>query len=112
MRSPSKILADRRPPRRPEHRAISRAIMDALGTCPLRVGVFKPGHRTSRVCLQKVAVSVVLEDDEVDERMVRLESDVAHMRSDIADIKTDARELRAELKADINGLRGESRANS
>jgi predicted RNase H-like nuclease (RuvC/YqgF family) len=51
-----------------------------------------------------------LEEDEVDERMVRLESDVAHMRSDISDIKTDIRELRAELKADSNGLRTESSA--
>jgi chromosome segregation ATPase len=56
--------------------------------------------------LEDAAVSAVLEDDEVDERMVRLESDVAHMRSDISDIKTDIRELRAESSASRQGLSG------
>jgi uncharacterized coiled-coil DUF342 family protein len=45
-----------------------------------------------------------LEEDEVDARIVRLESDVAHIRSDISDIKADIRELRAESSASKEGL--------
>jgi len=51
-------------------------------------------------------VSAVLEEDEVDGRMVRLESDVAHMRSDTSNIKTDIRELRAEARANWEELSG------
>jgi predicted RNase H-like nuclease (RuvC/YqgF family) len=65
--------------------------------------MFKPGNRTSKVRLEDAAMSAVLEE-EVDQRMVRLESDVAHMRSDISDIKTDIRELRAEASASREGL--------
>jgi chromosome segregation ATPase len=51
-------------------------------------------------------VSAVLEEHEVDERIVRLESNVAHMRSDTSDIKIDIRELRAESRANREGLDG------
>ena len=49
-------------------------------------------------------MSAVLEEDEVDARIVRLESDVAHIRSDISDIKSDIRELRAESSSHTEGL--------
>ena len=49
-------------------------------------------------------MSAVLEEDEVDARIVRLESDVAHIRSDISDTKSDIRELRAESSASEEGL--------
>ena len=55
-------------------------------------------------------MSAVLEEHEVDERIVKLESNVAHMRSDTSDIKTDIRELRAESRAnggDLGGIRVE-----
>jgi chromosome segregation ATPase len=56
--------------------------------------------------LEDETVSAVLEENEVDPRIVRLESDVAHMRSDTSDIKTDIREFRAESNATKDGLAG------
>jgi hypothetical protein len=43
-------------------------------------------------------MSAVLEDEVMDEaRLGRLESDVAHIRSDISDLKADGRQIRSEL---------------
>jgi hypothetical protein len=58
-------------------------------------------------------VSDVVEDD-VDERLVKLEPDVAHIRvgmgelkSEIKDLRGEVKDLRTELKGDIKELRSD-----
>jgi predicted RNase H-like nuclease (RuvC/YqgF family) len=56
-------------------------------------------------------MSAVLEDEVMDEaRLKRLESDVAHIRVDISDLKTDGRQIRSEfgsLNARVAALQDE-----
>jgi cobalamin biosynthesis Mg chelatase CobN len=44
-------------------------------------------------------------EDEVEERVARLESDVAHIQSDIGEIKVDIREMRAQMQQGFASLR-------
>jgi outer membrane murein-binding lipoprotein Lpp len=43
-------------------------------------------------------VVVAAENEDMEARIARLESDVAHMRADLADIKSDGRALRDRLE--------------
>ena len=51
-------------------------------------------------------MSDVVEDD-VDERLFKLETDVAHIRVGMGELKSQVKDLRTELKDDINDLRTE-----
>ena len=53
-------------------------------------------------------------EDDVDERLVKLETDVSHilvvvgeLKSEIKDVRGEIKDLRTEVKGDIKELRGE-----
>ena len=53
-------------------------------------------------------------EDDVDERLVKLETDVSHilvvvgeLKSDLKDVRGEIKDVRTELKGDIKELRGE-----
>jgi chromosome segregation ATPase len=51
-------------------------------------------------------MSDVVEDD-VDERLLKLETHVAHIRADVGDLKSEIRDLRGEFKELRTELKGE-----
>ena len=66
-------------------------------------------------CREARKVLQPIEEDDVEERVARLESDVAHIRSDIGEMKTDIRELRKGVdgvKDAVAGVRIEIKDSS
>jgi hypothetical protein len=66
--------------------------------------------RSTRYRIQETDVSDVVEDD-VDKRLVKVETDVAYIRvgmgelkSEIRAVRSDLKDLRTELKGDIKDL--------
>jgi predicted nucleic acid-binding Zn-ribbon protein len=54
-------------------------------------------------------VSDLVEDD-VNERLVKLETDVAHIRMDMGELKSEIKNLRVEIRAEMKDLRTEVRS--
>jgi uncharacterized protein YlxW (UPF0749 family) len=67
-------------------------------------------HRRVRgIELERLIMSHAVEDD-VHERLLKLETGVAHIRVSVSELKAEIKDLRAEVKGEIRDLRNEMTA--
>jgi uncharacterized coiled-coil DUF342 family protein len=63
-------------------------------------------RRVRGIELERLIMSHAVEDD-VEERLLKLETDVAHIRVSVGELKGEIKDLRTEVKGEIRDLRAE-----